>query len=232
MKTNNPTLIPVTPQISTKVMFYCHETTSDHSVIEDAIFGRMDDIGDMFKKEVHEEFVMNVLMKHKTNLFPEYSYLYILVAHSNRHSPSSDSLLPSEKRWSDILNTQQNQLLTKNSAFIIGYMLMTPEHPLDIHFIEYIDSRVPGYNIADCMIKKFENEVVEFAENSFGCKQVRCKCVIPKDILSSSAGYWKKYLDRRLGIHSNEELDGMKKTLDISDLVTWYYLEKAFTAFL
>lgn len=213
-------------------MFYCHETTSDHSVIEDAIFGRMDDIGDMFKKEVHEEFVMNVLMKHKTNLFPEYSYLYILVAHSNRHSPSSDSLLPSEKRWSDILNTQQNQLLTKNSAFIIGYMLMTPEHPLDIHFIEYIDSRVPGYNIADCMIKKFENEVVEFAENSFGCKQVRCKCVIPKDILSSSAEYWKKYLDRRLGIHSNEELDGMKKTLDIGDLVTWYYLEKAFTAFL
>ena len=213
-------------------MFYCHETTSDHSVIEDAIFGRMDDIGDMFKKEVHEEFVMNVLMKHKTNLFPEYSYLYILVAHSNRHSPSSDSLLPGEKRWSDILNTQQYQLLTKNSAFIIGYMLMTPEHPLDIHFIEYIDSRVPGYNIADCMIKKFENEVVEFAENSFGCKQVRCKCVIPKDILSSSAEYWKKYLDRRLGIHSNEELDGMKKTLDIGDLVTWYYLEKAFTAFL
>ena len=202
-------------------MFYCHESTTKHSVIEDAIFGRMDDIGDMFKKEVHEEFVTNVLMNHNTNLFPEYSYMYILVA----HSPSNDSLLPGEMRWDDILSAQQNELLTKNSAFIIGYMLMTLEHPKDIHFIEYIDSRVQGYNISDCMIKRFENEVVEFEKESFGCKQVKPKCVIPKEIVCSSTGYWKKYFDRRLGVCSKEDLDQIKKTLHIDNLVNWFYLE-------
>ena len=207
-------------------MFYCHETTSNHSVIDDAIFGRMDDIGDMFKKEVHEEFILNVLMNHKTNLFSEYSYMYILVAHSS--CKSNNIMTPREKTWEDILNKPQKEFLKRHNAFIIGYMLMTTEHPTDVHFIEYIDTRVPGYNITDCIIKKFENEVVELAQNSVGCKQVKPICVIPKDILSTSSGYWKKYLKHRLGIQTIEDLDNMKKTLQIIDLVSWYYLEQLY----
>lgn len=205
-------------------MLYCHKNTSTHSVIEDAIFGRMDDIGDMFKKEVHEEFVSNELLEHNTNLFPEYSYMYILVAYSG----SSDSLCVGEKKWSEILTTEQNIFLQTHKALIVGYMLMTPEHPKDIYLIEYINSRITGYNIADCMIKKLENEMVEFEKLTDGCKQVKPKCVIPREIISSSKGYWVKYFDRRLGVKSKEDLDKVKNTLHINNLVNWFYLENIY----
>lgn len=205
-------------------MLYCHERTSEHSVIGDAIFGRIDDIGDMFKKEVHEEFVLNVLMKERANLFPEYSYMYVLVAHST----SNRAVSPGELTWTDVLNKSQNAFMETHRAYILGYMLMSAEHPTDVHFVEYIDTRLPGYNIADCMIKRYENEIVELSQNSIGCRQVKPQCVIPKEIRSTSAEYWKKYFVRRLGIRTNEDLIEMKNTLRIHDLITWYYLEQLF----
>ena len=155
---------------------YCHQHTSDHFVIEDAIFGRMDDIGDMFKKEVHEEFITNYLLKNDHNFFAEYSYMYVLVA----HGPSNQNVSPGEKRWSDILTPAQYDLLRKNGGYVVAWMLMTPEHPVDIHFIEYVDTRVPNHQLTRCMIRKFENEVavLENPTTSYDkYHQIKPKCV-------------------------------------------------------
>lgn len=208
-------------------MYYCHQNTSDYFVIEDAIFGRMDDIGDMFKKEVHEEFITNCLRHTSTNFFPEYSYLYVLVA----HGPSNNSVPAGKKRWSEILDIDQNKFLEENRAYIIGWMLMTPEHPIDVHFIEYVDTRVKGYNLTDCLIKKFENELAvlnnyEGKNMLQGCFQIRPKCVLPKEIIQTSAEFWMKYFEKRFDIHTLEQVVEMKTNMRIDQKVIWHYLEK------
>ena len=196
-------------------MFYCHQETTEHFVIEDAIFGRMDDIGDMFKKEVHEEFITNCIRNTPGNFFPEYSYVYVLVAHgcSNKDVPEG------EKKWSDILNNDQYEFLSKHSAYIVAWMLMTPEHPIDIHLIEYIDSRVSGYNLTDCIIKKFENEIAYMNDSITSDDKVHTKikpkCVLPKEITHGSVLYWKKFLERRYDVRSKNDLDSLINTLRI-----------------
>lgn len=206
-------------------MYYCHQTTTSHFVVEDAIFGRMDDIGDMFTKEVHEEFISKCLCKAPGNLLPEYSYIYVLVAHG-----PSRSTEPGAKRWSDILSCEQSAFLERHNALVIAWMLMTPEHPKDVHFIEYVDSRVPGYHLVDCMIRKFENElaIIEDHADREGCIRIKPKCVLPKEVLATSAGYWVKYLKSRLDIHTRAHLDSLVMQLRLDSIVRWCPLETAY----
>lgn len=204
-------------------MYFCHQHTTDHFVIEDAIFGRMDDIGDMFKKEVHEEFIKNSLLPAKCNLLPEYSYIYVLVA----HGPSNSDVPCDDKHWCSILNKEQNAFLEEHRAYIIAWMLMTPEHPIDIHFIEFVDTRVKGYNLTDCMIKKFENELAIILDesNKTGCTQIKPKCVFPKEILKTSSRFWQKYFQKRYDIYDKTSLYTLSDTLKIGSIVHWKYLE-------
>ena len=192
--------------------------------MEDCIFGRIDDIGDMFKKEVHEEFMFNCIRKAPGNFFPEYSYIYVLVA----HGPSDLTVPPSEKRWSDILDEEANTFLKKHHAYVIAWMLMSPTHPVETHFIEYVESRVRGYNLADCMIKKFENEVAVIEEknnNHVGCVQIRAKCVLPKQVTLQSSVYWCKYFRKRFEITDKEALRALVKNMHLESYVYWHYLE-------
>jgi hypothetical protein len=205
-------------------MFFCHQKTSTYHVIEDAIFGRMDDIGDMFKKEVHQEFIANSLCKAPGNFFPEYSFLYVLVA----HGPSNKLVPPSEKKWSDILDEEQNVVLQKHHAFVIAWMLMSPKSPVGTHFIEYIESRVRGYNLADCMIKKYENELAvteETNRNHIGCVQIKPKCVLPREVTLQSSQFWCKYFKRRFDVRDKKGLCELAQTLKIENLVYWHFLE-------
>jgi hypothetical protein len=209
-------------------MLFCYQNTSSQFVVEDAIFGRMDDIGDMFTKEVHEEFISNCISKAPGNFLPEYSYLYVLVAHgpSNKHVP------PGEKRWSDILNPQQNTFLLKHRAFIVAWMLMTPEHPPNVHFIEYVDSRVPKFNVVDCMLKKYANELATLEDRSPtpGCFQIKPKCVIPKEITFGSRQYWKNFVRERYDVVDCEGLQQLLDNLRIAHIVHWHFLFTAFAS--
>ena len=199
-------------------MYYCHEHTSSISLLEDAIFGRMDDIGDMFEKSVHNEFITNCLLKHKENVFPEYSYIYILVAHNSENQ---------SLHWSDVLSEKQNKFLTNHHAFIIGWMLMTPEHPVDIHLIEHIQSRISDYDVEDCMIKKFENElaITEHKNQVVGCVQIKPKCVIPKQIENSTSNFWIQYFKNRFHINDKESLRELVINMNIEKIVYWQFLE-------
>ena len=112
-------------------------------------------------------------------------------------------------------------------------MLMTPEHPTDIHFIEYVDTRLKRYNITDCLIKKFENELAILNNHDGkqllqGCFKIKPKCVLPKEVIQSSAGFWKKYFQKRFDIDKLEQVVEMKTNMKIDQVVRWYYLEKKF----
>lgn len=205
-------------------MYFCHAKTSEIDLIEDAIFGRIDDIGDMFKREVHLEFINNCLSKTAGHILPEYSYLHILVA----HGPSERRSMPSNKCWKGILTSDDCGALERNGGFVLGFMLLSPNSQNGVHFIECIDTRVRGLNVARSMILKYENEVAvtEKIPQRFGVIQVLPKCVLPKDIASSSAIYWKKYFQRRYDINNLHKLQELCEFLGLREYVTWYHLEK------
>lgn len=197
-------------------MMYCHQNTSSYAVIDDAIFGRMDDIGDMFQEAVHEEFITNGLFRSSYGKYiSEYSYMYVLVA-LKHETPK----LVGEKQWSDILSPSQCALLDTNYAFIVAWMLMTPEHPLDVYLIEHVDSRVPKYNLVDCMVRKFENEVAAFRPSQL-VQQIKPMCVLPRHIDQHNVGYWRRYLRRRYDVRTDENLCALIRCLNIEHVVRW-----------
>jgi len=204
-------------------MHYCHQTTSHLSPVEDAIFGRIDDIGDMFKREVHAEFITNCIMRADAHLFPEYSYMYVLVA----HAPPDRRTEPHDSCWSDLLHPDQIAIMRHNAGFVVGYMLMTERSPTGVHLIECVDTRVPGCNLVDAMIRKYENEVAAIAgsdESMVGVK-ILPKCVLPKDITPSAAGYWKRFFERRYAVNSRASLEDVKTRVNIEQIVDWSPLE-------
>jgi hypothetical protein len=208
-------------------MRFCHQITSPYSVIDDAIFGRMDDIGDMLQHEVHEEFITNSLFHTQPCYLPEYSYLYVLVAHET----VDNGLIPinGEKKWKDILTTSQYIFLKKHHAFIVAWMLMDPEHPKDVHWIEYADSRIPKYQLVDCMIRKYENEVAMLQDTiDARCNNdhvmIKPKCVLPRRVCNYNVLFWKKYLARRYDIHTSEDVCRLVNNLRIGHIVHWNVL--------
>jgi hypothetical protein len=197
-------------------MYYCHSTTSPYAVLDDAIFGRVDDIGDMFQHTVHEEFITNSLVCTKqVHHLTDYSYTYILVA-LKQETPK----LVGETRWSSILTHSQYALLETNHAFVVGWMLLTPEHPPDVHLIEHIDSRVSNYNVVDCMIRKLENEMAAFRPSQT-VRQIKPLCVLPRQIDPHNAGYWRRYLARRYDVRTDEDLRELIRCLRIASIVRW-----------
>lgn len=204
-------------------MLYCHESTSKHCVIEEAIFGRIDEIGNMFSSEVHEEFISNALKNCEKNVLPEYSYIYILVAHSPQNPVE-----PGHLKWCNILSSTQYALLEKNKAYVIGWLLLSEKHPKDVYFIDFADSMVRGYNIVDCMIKRLENEIVELECRSKGCMQMKPKCVLPKKIPNNSVKYWKRYLYNRYGIQNMHLMVSVVDNLKIKNDIHWEFLEEAY----
>ena len=58
--------------------------------------------------------------------------MYVLVA----HGPSNNDVPIGEKRWSEILDKEQNEFLEKHHAYIIGWMEMTTENQTDIPVVK------------------------------------------------------------------------------------------------
>jgi hypothetical protein len=204
-------------------MYFCNQTCSSILPVEEAIFGRIDDIGDMFKREVHMEFITNCLMKSDAHLFADYSYIHILVA----HGPPERRNETHQPCWKDLLNPEQCELMKRNHGFVVGYMLMATESPKDVHLIECIDTRVPGYNIAEAMIHKYENEVatITSSNESFTPVKLLPKCVLPKEITRHAAKYWKRFFEKRYGVQHSEALRQVKTNSNLEQYVLWDALD-------
>ena len=107
---------------------------------------------------------------------------------------------------------------TKNGV-VLGYIWLCPwkvtgENDILCHFINFIDSRISGMNIARYMIQKYE-------EKSFR------KCyLLPYEIMFSAKEYWKKYFIRFLNINNKTVLS---KMIDVNHItpndIKWDNLE-------
>jgi len=107
--------------------------------------------------------------------------VYVLVADMNQEKDCN-------KKWKDFMGENQYKILERNQQYVIGYMLVDDTHGKDEHhYIDYINTRLRGHNIADLMIRKYVNEIMD---NS----NVFTNYLYPKEILYSARGYWKKQL--------------------------------------
>lgn len=158
------------------------------------------------------EFLSNVVMN--SNNFDEnnkcgygimlkdFSDIYVLVAHSNF---PFDKLSQQQKRNIDFDFAKRN--------FILGYFWLCPwnlqsDNHIPYHFIQYIDTRISGLNIARYMIDKYEN--IDEA-----------KYLFPYEIVLSSKYYWKKYFTDIYDVDNKNELEKMIHEFDLKTHIKW-----------
>jgi len=114
-------------------------------------------------------------------LFDCISDVYVLVADLNQENDCNE-------KWKDFMGEKQYKLLESNQQYVIGYMLVDDTHGEDKHhYIKFINTRLRKYNIADLMIRKYVNEIMD---NS----NVFTNYLYPLEIVKSSRIYWKKQL--------------------------------------
>lgn len=151
-----------------------------HFIINDCDFGKINEIYQL-PYDVIMEFISNVINKHpnKDILLPNLSNILVIIA--NKYS--EDYLRNSELSWDYILNKEQYDFLSKNKKYIIGWMYIDPSknYKSNVHYIDFIDTIVRGYNLAKKMINKYE-------------KNNNVK-LYPQEIIPSSAKYWIKHIN-------------------------------------
>jgi len=124
--------------------------------------------------------------RHKSNpddewLLPRFLDVYVLVADMNQENDCNE-------KWKDFMNEEKYKALKINQQYVIGYMLVNDTHDEDEHhYIEFINTRLRGHNIADLMIRKYVNEIMD---NS----NVFTNYLYPQIIVNSASGYWRKQL--------------------------------------
>jgi len=107
--------------------------------------------------------------------------LYVLVADMNQEKDCNE-------KWKDYMGEEIYKLLESKQQYVIGYMLVDDTHGQDDHhYIKFINTRLRGHNIADLMIHKYVNEIMD---NS----NVFTNYLYPEIILFSARHYWAKQL--------------------------------------
>jgi len=153
----------------------------------------------MFKygsdKPVIKDFIDHLLPQpNGVTLITQLSEMYVLVADMEKEYLSN-------KKWKDFMNEEQYKLLETNQQYVIGYMLVIDTHGKDKHhYIDFINTRLKGHNIADLMIRKYVNEIMD---NS----NVFTNYLYPREILYSARGYWKKQLKFIFDIVIDDDAD-------------------------
>ena len=172
-------------------------------------FGKIKDIwGDSLhdKKGLHE-FLNNVVMNTDPNcnngwekMLPDLSDIYVLVSKQNF---PFDKLSLNQKHSIDLSFANKN--------FVLGYIWLCPwilknEECVPYHFINFIDSRISGLNIAKHMMSKYEYDYdYEYDEE----KEEEERFLFPFEVISSAKNYWKKYFMNVYSIKNKNELEQM-----------------------
>ena len=115
-------------------------------------------------------------------LLTQFSELYVLVA-------DMEEEMYSRRKWRDFMNEEQHKILEANTQYVLGYMLVNDNHGKDEHhYIDFINTRLKGCNIADFMIRKYVDERMVNGG-------ITANYLYPQEIIMSAAGYWKKQLE-------------------------------------
>lgn len=174
-------------------------------------FGKIKDIyNSVHDKQGLFEFLNNVVMnddimdENNNNgygiMLKDLSDIYVLV--SKKDFPFDK--IPHKNIKLKLENSKKN--------YVLGYIWLCPwivENPdcIPYHFINYIDTRISGLNIAKYMIN-----IYEFHDEKKG--QVN---LLPFEIALSSKNYWKKYFTDEYKVNNKTELKNMINNFKLKD---------------
>jgi len=148
-------------------------------------------------RRAYNNFLGYILDKSNPNhdwLFEYIIDVYVLVADLNQENDCNE-------KWKDFMNEEKYKILKSNQQYVIGYMLVDDTHDEDEHhYIKFINTRLRKYNIADLMIRKYVNEIMD---NS----NVFTNYLYPLEIVKSSRIYWKKQLKFIFDIVIDDDAD-------------------------
>lgn len=177
-------------------------------------------IKDMYFHDRHGlyEFLNNVVMNTNNDccnghgtMLSDFSDIYVLV--SNEDFPF-DKLKLKHKILID--------LSVAKESFVLGYIWVKStiteyEGCCPYHFINFIDTRILGLNIAKYMIEKYE------MNSDDGC------ILFPQEVIKGAQHYWKKYFMEVYEIKNKSDL--LKMITDFKfgkHDIKWEYLISAF----
>jgi hypothetical protein len=177
-------------------------------------FGKFKDINWIGEGSI--EFVNNVVLKHpnKCIMLQNLSNIYVLVALQD--FPSELLNHKQKKKWED-----------NNYRIVIGYIWIDEKHSeykninnddgnISKHYIDFIDTRIRGLNLASYMMKQYEN--------------IHNCCIFPKEIITTAKNYWKKYFKKEYDLYTTEDYHRVVRDLNLYDnFIKWeelYYLLK------
>lgn len=181
-------------------------------VIKDSLFGKISDFSS-FGSDFLEEFLNRYINNHvnKSCLLFRLSNIYVLIG-----MKSSDKIVKKdEKKWIEIMEEDEYKYLNKNKYYVLGYILIRGKSKgnSNNHYIDMIDTRLRGHNIAKHMISEYEKYILNNES-----------ILLPYEIIPSSADYWKKYFSV-FCIECTEDLDDFIKENDIGcDNIDWGFL--------
>lgn len=144
-------------------------------------------------------------------MLSDLSNIYVLI---------SKTLFPFNK-----LNSKQKVTIDFKNAtrnFVIGYIWLCPweiqnKENNTLQFINFIDSRISGLNIAKYMIEKYEEN------NKYKIS------LLPFEVSIRAKNYWKKYFIKVYNIKNNKELDQMINDYNFKETdIRWDELKSSF----
>lgn len=151
-------------------------------VIRDCLFGKANQIE--ISDETKKDFIQNYILADASRapLFSHFSTIYFLVARKS----SDKSTNKNEKKWKDILDTENYDKLKILKQIVVAYCLISPHKTKKgdktIHFTLVIDNRDKKYNFAEYLISRYEKDILHYDG-----------MLIPAKIYKSSENFWKKY---------------------------------------
>ena len=148
-------------------------------IIDDASFGTVKNLVNTLPANVLSDFIIDTL---KDNIYRfnihNISNLYVLVGTIS----SERYLKKGELTFKKMLNTNQYTYLKKHRRIILGCMEVNKSEIRDnIYYIDWIDTFVPKHNIAQIMMKKYNNN-----------KSYIDDVLIPREFFAHSINYWIK----------------------------------------
>lgn len=153
-----------------------------------ASFMKVSDMPDCCGSSCLEEFVQNeIIKKEGSYLLSQLSNMYILLGDKG----SEKYLKSHETKWEELLDPVLLDNITKNGSVILGYLVVC-DTTTDVngnHYIEYICSRLPGYQLARFMINRYEQKYMPKRGNYNDSTYL-----LPRVISNDTVGYWERYL--------------------------------------
>lgn len=192
--------------------------TGNINLSEVTEFGKISDIWSAGFKDRQglEDFVKNVVMNmNMCDADNKNGYGIMLPDLSNIHVLVSNSDFPFDKLTANQTRRIDINTFGEGKYVILGYIWLcekttTSVYNVNYHFIEYIDSRISGLNIAEYMIEQYES-------NSDSDEI----CLLPSEIALGSEGYWKKYFEKEFEdeIKSEENLNKFITNYGLTSIV-------------